>query len=188
VKENLGLSDCRAEVLAYAIEVERVLRANDHKPGWKDDTARDLAQRVTEEAGELLQAVGRCTMPTRIRYVVREAADVGAMAMMVSDVLGGLNMAAVARFVSRPPDKEVFAVQRKVSAQLDELRRHHPHDVASDLTAAQRVEEHLAAWVSGYRGDVTHALAPLFEQVRREADPEWPEYQRLRAKFEGGES
>lgn len=37
--------------------MERELRANDHKPGWKGDSLEALADRVDQEAGELRKAV-----------------------------------------------------------------------------------------------------------------------------------
>jgi NTP pyrophosphatase (non-canonical NTP hydrolase) len=120
VGERAGLVEhLRPEVLAFARLMERELRANDHKPGWKNDRIGQLAPRVVQEADELLRAVRRleerwgehlCGGPDRgsVRMsdadmrqsVVEEAADVANMAMMVADVLGALP--ALATPVSAP--------------------------------------------------------------------------------------
>jgi NTP pyrophosphatase (non-canonical NTP hydrolase) len=90
----------RPEVVAFANLMERELRANDHKPGWKNDDADVLARRVMEEATELLDAVAESsalrthlTASEKAR-VAEEAADVANMAMMVADVSGALAAAA----------------------------------------------------------------------------------------------
>jgi NTP pyrophosphatase (non-canonical NTP hydrolase) len=49
--------ELRPEVLAFAHLMERELQANDHKPGWKDDSPLDITKRVEEETGELYRAV-----------------------------------------------------------------------------------------------------------------------------------
>ncbi len=50
-------ADVRPEVAAFALVMERELRANDHKPGWQGDSFGALADRVRDEAGELSKAV-----------------------------------------------------------------------------------------------------------------------------------
>ena len=93
----LKLSDCRPEVLAFALLMERELRANDHKPGWKEDSPEVLAQRVRQEAAELLEVASdhyantRTPVPPLLRdKIAEETADVANMAMMVADVCGAL--------------------------------------------------------------------------------------------------
>jgi hypothetical protein len=87
----------RPEVVAFADLMERQLRANDHKPGWKHDEPFDLQERVEQEAAELSTAVAEWeghtgyTEAALSRAVGREAADVGNMAMMVADVCGALH-------------------------------------------------------------------------------------------------
>lgn len=93
---DLVLSDCRDEVLKFALLMERELRANEHKGGWKNDHADALADRVVEEAGELrdVAMLAEChnPVPADIRAkVAEEAADVANMAMMVADVCGCLD-------------------------------------------------------------------------------------------------
>lgn len=101
---KLTLADCRPEVLAFALLMEAQLRANDHKPGWKDDRPLDLAWRVREEAMELfdivldarnrtaeqLEAPGRHGLKSIRERIGSEAADVANMAMMTADVSGAL--------------------------------------------------------------------------------------------------
>ncbi|WP_336810898.1 hypothetical protein [Bosea sp. MMO-172] len=92
----LSLIDCRPEVLSFAILMERELRANDHKGGWKGDDPDVLAVRVEEEAGELRRAaidwMGHVahSEKTLRAAVAEESADVANMAMMVADTAGAL--------------------------------------------------------------------------------------------------
>ncbi len=85
--------ELRPEVAAFAQAMEAQLRANDHKPGWKDDHSRDLIGRMDDEYTELAQAVrfrlGRSPL-TSPATILNEAADVANFAMMVADVCGGL--------------------------------------------------------------------------------------------------
>lgn len=79
----------RPEVLAFAEAMESQLKANDHKPGWKDDAAGPLLLRIREEVRELEQAVYGSTEADR-PLILAEAADVANFAMMVADVKGAL--------------------------------------------------------------------------------------------------
>lgn len=82
--------ECRREVRQFAKAMEECLRANDHKPGWKQDEIRALLDRLREEVGELDVA----TIPEQGRTpgeIAKEAADVANFAMMIADVCGGLN-------------------------------------------------------------------------------------------------
>lgn len=100
----------RPEVRAFAEAMERKLRANDWKGGWKNDYASSLFIRVIEELIELvplvidddekavivlLEAVADRLEHTSSREgsprrVLGEAADVANMIMMVADVRGAL--------------------------------------------------------------------------------------------------
>ncbi len=97
----------RPEVLAFAHLMEAQLRANDHKPGWKEEFADELFPRIQEEAEELREAIahhGRQVswgemalfLPQSIAEVGREAADVANFAMMIADVCGALLLAPIA--------------------------------------------------------------------------------------------
>lgn len=80
--------ELRPEVAAFAQLMEQKLRENDHKGGWADDPASALVERVVEEAAELAEEWGS---PRPSFYTVWEAVDVANMAMMVADVLGGVD-------------------------------------------------------------------------------------------------
>ena len=81
--------ELRPEVAAFAQAMEAQLRANDHKPGWKDEDRGDLMERLHDEVGELeVELVYRGSR--RPGLVLKEAADVANFAMMVADVCGGL--------------------------------------------------------------------------------------------------
>lgn len=81
--------ELRPEVLAFAHLMERQLRANDHKPGWKGDSAQSLWRRVNQEAHELGEAVVNREAIDSIE-AGKEAADVANFAMMIADVCGAL--------------------------------------------------------------------------------------------------
>lgn len=55
---------------------------------------------------------------------------------------------------------------------------------AAGDAAAKRLGDLSNAWEAGLRGEVPEVLRPFMEQARRETDPEWGEYQRLRERFE----
>lgn len=78
----------RKEVRLFAEAMERRLQANDHKPGWKDDTPDALLDRVDDELLELHMAVA-----TGKGAILLEAADVANFLMMVVDVCGELKRA-----------------------------------------------------------------------------------------------
>lgn len=57
MKKDLTIADCRPEVVAFAVLMERELRLNDHKGGWKKDDAYQLAKHMVAEAIELRDAL-----------------------------------------------------------------------------------------------------------------------------------
>lgn len=71
----------RPVVLWFAEQMEAKLRENDHKGGWHNDRPHALLERVWQEAGEVEQALRR----GHYTDVIREAADVANMVMMVAD-------------------------------------------------------------------------------------------------------
>jgi len=77
----------RPEVLAFAQLMERQLRANDHKPGWKNDDPAALSRRIAQEHAELQDTMRQCRGAEAIG---KEAADVANFSMMVADVCGAL--------------------------------------------------------------------------------------------------
>ncbi len=78
--------DLRPEVLAFAAEMERNLRANDNKGGWRGMRIGPLVRRLREETEELCEALILGDRPA----IRSEAADVGNIAMMIADVSGAL--------------------------------------------------------------------------------------------------
>jgi NTP pyrophosphatase (non-canonical NTP hydrolase) len=76
MSETLGLRDPLAR---FAIEMERQLRANDHKTGWTDCEQRWLLNRLKQETAELERAL------TSGKNIVKETADVANFAMMIAD-------------------------------------------------------------------------------------------------------
>ncbi len=80
----------RPEVRWFAQEMERQLRANDHKGGWQEMSPFVLGRRLLEEYEELLSAcLAAQRTPDRLPFhssVLEEAADVANFAMMIADV------------------------------------------------------------------------------------------------------
>lgn len=76
---NDPISYLRPEVLAFAIAMERELRANDHKGGWKGCHPIELVNHLNDEVKELAVEIRKGTSAE----VLSEAAD----------VLGGLELA-----------------------------------------------------------------------------------------------
>ena len=101
----------RPEVLRFAMAMERKLRENEHKGGWKHCEPQWLHDRLHEEASELNEAyndggvtgddgypLSRDNDPNRaiaIRRVLNEAADTANFAMMIADVCGALDSEVV---------------------------------------------------------------------------------------------
>lgn len=72
----------RSVVRLFAEMMEARLRANNHKPGWRNDDLHDLLFRLQEEREELIIAM----LGEDADAVLREAADVANFAMMIADV------------------------------------------------------------------------------------------------------
>jgi NTP pyrophosphatase (non-canonical NTP hydrolase) len=98
-RERVGL---RKEVMRFAVLMENVLRANDHKGGWSECDSKWLLERLREEVRELSEAVEERLAYARSNArsiedapriwlnLGREAADVANFAMMIADVCGEL--------------------------------------------------------------------------------------------------
>lgn len=94
----------RKEVKMFAEIMEQQLAANDHKGHWGGCRPEWLLARLTEEAGELAQALlqrddairlmntaQRGTLnPKHAERIAKEAADVANFALMIADVCGGV--------------------------------------------------------------------------------------------------
>lgn len=77
----------RPEIRSFAELMEAQLKANDHKPGWKNDSFKQLFDRIHEELHELREA---CVFGGSEEQIRKEASDVANFAMMIADVFGGL--------------------------------------------------------------------------------------------------
>ena len=77
----------RREVAAFARLMERELRANDHKGGWKAWQTVSALVRLREETDELATALLRNESPS---VIGEEAADIANFAMMIADMAGAL--------------------------------------------------------------------------------------------------
>lgn len=106
--------DPREEVLWFAKQMERKLRANDHKGHWSNCDDLYLKRRLREETNELIDAVNRLksyrrTSPDDVawaaRMVIREAADVANFAMMIAD---NSRQARKCRFCNKPTARLEF--------------------------------------------------------------------------------
>ena len=87
------MTELRPEVRKFAEAMERKLRQNDNKGGWKYPGALEyLVDRLETECIELKMELD---MQSKQIYrpkmlVLREAADVANFAMMIADVCGAL--------------------------------------------------------------------------------------------------
>jgi NTP pyrophosphatase (non-canonical NTP hydrolase) len=128
------LAFMRPEVREFARLMEEKLRANDHKPGWRQDDPEELVNRIEQETNELRQAVCRAfgeahwplregeyrphkfasmkwrsaTKEERAEWSAKipgEAADVANFAMMVADVVKPF-LAAALKDLPTPPQTE----------------------------------------------------------------------------------
>lgn len=75
----LGISDALA---GFVQVMERKLRANAHKGGWRACSDAYLLRRLGEEKAELVAAIRRGAARAE---VLAEAADVANFAMMIAD-------------------------------------------------------------------------------------------------------
>lgn len=124
----------RSEVIAFANAMERKLRANDWKGGWKDDASGDLMSRVHQELREFIGAhlaYPRDTDKYRAD-LLDEGADVANMIMMVIDVCGGL---------PAPPGDERAEpiVAEAIQALLVEILDHDCDDMHSVQAIARTI-------------------------------------------------
>jgi len=114
----MTFDDCRPEVKAFAMVMEKKLLENDHKSGWKRMSLTALIGRLLEESAELCDEMNEPRLPNhflfaqhhvrlaarmltdgyherelprRVSMLAGEAADVANFAMMVADVCGGLS-------------------------------------------------------------------------------------------------
>lgn len=75
--------DVRPEVQKFSESMEFVLRLNDHKGGWLEDSQACLFQKLLSETAELLDAM----IDNDSIGIEKEATDVANYAMMIFDQL-----------------------------------------------------------------------------------------------------
>lgn len=76
------LSGIRPAVIWFAFQMERKLKANDHKGGWKKCTNTFLLGKLTEESIEIRESIKRLGTTPLDR--INECADVANIAMMLA--------------------------------------------------------------------------------------------------------
>lgn len=74
--------EIREEVLEFAAYMESVLRKNDWKGGWKQDSIESLFDKMKEEVKEVEVAIKEKT-PFHSDDLQKEVADVANFAMMI---------------------------------------------------------------------------------------------------------
>jgi hypothetical protein len=87
VDEKGKFTRIRGEVVAFAEDMERKLKLNDHKGRWHAESLSYLFSRLHEKLTELEAAIMliRSSDHESVQHVVNEAADVGNFAMMIAD-------------------------------------------------------------------------------------------------------
>lgn len=103
--ELLAAEKVRAPVLQFAVAMERELKANDHKGGWKDCGLKYLFRRIREEVDEL-QRAAYTPKSSGADTICSEAADVGNFAMMIADVCAALPAAPAPSVLPSVADME----------------------------------------------------------------------------------
>lgn len=81
-----SLLDVRPCVLEFALETERILKLNDHKPGWHNDSEVTMMVRLREEVTELGNEVVLQYCDGHDAKLQKEAVDVANIAMMIWDI------------------------------------------------------------------------------------------------------
>lgn len=76
--------EIRDEVKWFAEEMEKSLRENDWKGGWKDCSIGWLIVKLAEEVGELATMFINADLGEQ--EVIKEATDVANVAMMIADI------------------------------------------------------------------------------------------------------
>ena len=87
------MKDVRPETKWFAAEMEKQLKANDHKGGWQDCDIWWLFKRLDQEKYELVKAImnlekywAEPLSPLYAAQLIKEAADVANFAMMIADI------------------------------------------------------------------------------------------------------
>lgn len=82
------MTTLRHEVQVFAAAMERKLRENDYKGGWRHMAPKWLLKRLRQEVKELERRLAEKT--AKPKEIASEAADVANFAMMIADTAGEL--------------------------------------------------------------------------------------------------
>lgn len=120
----IEVSGIRAEVLAFAIDMERRLRENEYKAGWHHLDDAWFVIKLLEELGEIANMlVGGNRDEYHLEDLINETADVGNIAMMLHDwAVRTAERQRTMTTLPSEPNNEHFDRQ-ELSQALDEMMR-----------------------------------------------------------------
>lgn len=78
----------RPAVNKFADTMERVLRQNDHKSGWEDESLEYLTHGLFEETAELMIVLQKHRVNRAV--IAKEAVDIANFCMMIADCYGDM--------------------------------------------------------------------------------------------------
>lgn len=151
--DTIGISDqfveptklmWRPEVQAFAEAMERKLRQNDHKGGWKKESVAWLEKRLTEEGAELAHEIKKFRDKQETadkERLLSEMADFMNFLMMLADVTGCLEIGNgdqcpdVTKLMLTPEQQKTLEAMRTIVAY---------EDGRCSLTAEQRAALRIA--------------------------------------------
>lgn len=83
--EQLTINDVRPEVISFALDMERILRLNDYKGGWKHESIFYLTMNLRKEYIEVME----CIEEYDYIHLSYELKDLANTCMMLNDKLKG---------------------------------------------------------------------------------------------------
>jgi len=81
--EQLTINDVRPEVISFALDMERILRLNDYKGGWKQESIFYLTMNLRKEYIEVME----CIEEYDYIHLSYELTDLANTCMMLNDKL-----------------------------------------------------------------------------------------------------
>lgn len=82
-------------------------------------------------------------------------------------------------------DEQIQAIAEKVRVKAAKLRNDAGYSGRMDDGGASTLLSNLEFWLAGLQEQIPEAFQEYADEITREADPEWAEYQRLQKKFSG---
>jgi hypothetical protein len=76
-------------------------------------------------------------------------------------------------------------IAAKIRAKAEELRISAGYGGYSGDNGAGMLLSNLEMWLDGIRGEIPKSFKQYMDDVQKESDPEWDEYQCMKKKFEG---